>query len=241
MSLFRQGLNQLAERWLLRFRLRHELNTPSASAQPEAARAERVLLHVGCGSSTIDQIPLAGFRQEDWHEIRLDADERVNPDLTGSMVRMTAVADGLADAVYSSHNIEHLYPHEVPLALAEFLRALKPDGFLVLTCPDLQSLCRLVVEDKLNEPAYISAAGPIAPLDVLYGHRAAMAAGNLFMAHRCGFTLRTLMAALREAGFAVVQGASRPDAFDLWVLASKSARSPEAMAALAQDYLLPSA
>ena len=41
------------------------------------------------------------------------------------------------DAVFSSHNIEHLYPHEVPLALKEFMRVLKPDGFVLMTCPDL--------------------------------------------------------------------------------------------------------
>ena len=241
MSLLRQGLNQLALRWLLRFRLRHELDTPSASHKPEAARAERVLLHVGCGSSTIDQIPLAGFRQADWHEIRLDADERVKPDLTGSMVRMTAVADGLADAVYSSHGMEHLYWHDVPLALAEFLRVLKPDGFVVITCPDVQAAAQMVAEDRMFETAYQSAAGPITPFDILYSYRPFVAANPEWMAHHCGFTLSTLMAVLREAGFAVVQGARRPDAFDLWVLASKSARSPEAMAALAQDYLLPSA
>ena len=241
MSLLRQGLNQLAERWLLRFRLRHELNTPSASAQPEAARAERVLLHVGCGSSTIDQIPLAGFRQKDWNEIRLDADERVNPDLTGSMVRMTAVADGLADAVYSSHNIEHLHSHEVPLALAEFLRVLKPDGFVVITCPDAQAAAQMVAEDRMYEIAYQSAAGPITYFDILYGYRPYVANSPQWMAHHCCFTLSTLKAVLREAGFAVVHGARRPAAFDLWALASKSQRSPEEMAALAQDYLLPSA
>ena len=241
MSLLRQGLNQLAQSWLLRFRLRHELHTPSASAQPEAAQNERVLLHVGCGGSTIDQIPLAGFRQADWNEVRLDADERVHPDLTGSMVRMTAVADGLADAVYSSHGMEHLYWHDVPLALAEFLRVLKPDGFVVITCPDVQAAAQMVAEDRMFEIAYESAAGPITPFDILYSYRPFVAANPEWMAHHCGFTLSTLMAVLVEAGFAVVQGARRSGAFDLWVLASKSQRSPEEMAALAQDYLLPSA
>jgi predicted SAM-dependent methyltransferase len=40
---------------------------------------------------------------------------------------MSALATGSVDAVVSSHNMEHLYPHEVPLALAEFVRVLKPD------------------------------------------------------------------------------------------------------------------
>jgi len=45
------------------------------------------------------------------------------------MLDMPAVADGSVDAIYSSHNIEHLYPDEIPVALKEFLRVLKPEGF----------------------------------------------------------------------------------------------------------------
>jgi predicted SAM-dependent methyltransferase len=52
----------------------------------------------------------------------------VQPDVLGTMTDMSAVATGSVDAVVSSHNMEHLYPHEVPLALAEFVRVLKPDG-----------------------------------------------------------------------------------------------------------------
>jgi hypothetical protein len=79
---------------------------------------------------------------------------------------------------------------------------LRPDGFLVVTCPDLQSVCTLVAEDKLTEPAYTAPAGPITPLDILYGHRASMARGNLFMAHRCGFTQKVLTGTLQAHGFA---------------------------------------
>ena len=140
------------------------------------------------------------------------------------------------DAVYSSHNIEHLYPHEVPLALAEFMRVLKPDGFFVVTCPDLQSVCALIGEDKLTEAAYASPAGPIAPLDILYGHRPAMARGNLYMAHRCGFTKRVLDGTLRASGFQTVASMARGYApfFDLFALASKSARTEAQIRALAQ-------
>jgi predicted SAM-dependent methyltransferase len=42
---------------------------------------------------------------------------------------MKAVASESVDAIFSSHNIEHLYPHEVPVALAEFIRVLKPGLF----------------------------------------------------------------------------------------------------------------
>ncbi|MDP4677302.1 MAG: methyltransferase domain-containing protein, partial [Burkholderiaceae bacterium] len=131
-------------------------------------------LHVGCGPKRKNQTT-RGFNTPEWAEIRLDIDASVQPDVIGTMVDLSAVESDSVDAIYSSHNIEHLYPHEVPLALAEFLRVLKPNGFFVATCPDLQSVCKLIAEDKLTDTAYTSPAGPIAPLDILYGHRPAMA------------------------------------------------------------------
>ena len=123
-------------------------------------------LHVGCGPKRKDQTTRA-FNSPDWNELRLDIDPSVQPDIIGTMTDMSALADASVDAIFSSHNIEHLYPHEVPLALAEFKRVLKADGFVVITCPDLQSVCALVAQDKLLEPAYTAPAGPIAPLDIL--------------------------------------------------------------------------
>lgn len=190
-------------------------------------------LHVGCGRKRQDRTT-ASFAGAEWRELRLDIDPAAQPDIVGSMLDMGAVSDGSVDAVFSSHNIEHLYPHEVPKALAEFLRVLKPGGFLILTCPDLQSVARLIAEDKLTEPAYTSPAGPIAPIDILYGHRPQMAAGNLYMAHRCGFTLKVLLGTLKAAGFSAVAGKRRQaPAFDLWAAATRTATDAETLKRLA--------
>lgn len=180
----------------------------------------KTFLHVGCGQNRKDRTTV-GFNTPEWHEQRLDIDESVNPDIVGTMTNMSAVPDVSVDAIYSSHNIEHLYPHEVPVALAEFKRVLKPDGIVVITCPDLQSVCALVAQDKLTDPAYTSPAGPIAPLDILYGHRPAMARGNLFMAHRCGFTQKVLTGTLQSCGFVAVAAKRREHPYyDLWALAT---------------------
>lgn len=191
-------------------------------------------LHVGCGAKRKDRTT-RGFNTPDWTEIRLDIDASVQPDVIGTMTDMSAVASESVDAIYSSHNIEHLYPHEVPLALAEFIRVLKPDGFFVVTCPDMQSVCALIAEDKLTEPAYTSPAGPIAPLDILYGLRSSMARGNLYMAHRCGFTQKVLTGTLQSSGFKTVASMARGRApfFDLFALASKSERPESEMRELA--------
>ena len=196
-------------------------------------------LHVGCGPKRKERTT-RGFNTAAWSEIRLDIDPSVSPDVIGTMTDMASVSSGSVNAVFSSHNIEHLYPHEVPLALAEFMRVLTSDGFAVITCPDLQSVCALIAEDKLTEAAYTSPAGPIAPLDILYGHRPAMARGNLYMAHRCGFTQSVLAATLKASGFASVASMRRSGPnFDLWALASKSARSEGEMTQFAQTYFAP--
>jgi ubiquinone/menaquinone biosynthesis C-methylase UbiE len=194
-------------------------------------------LHVGCGPKKKDRTT-QGFNVGEWSEIRLDIDPSVQPDVVGSMTDMSALSSGSVDAVFSSHNIEHLYPHEVPLALAEFLRVLSDDGFTVITCPDLQSVCALVAQDKLTDSAYISPAGPIAPIDILYGHRPAMSRGNLFMSHRCGFTRKVLHGTLQAAGFKTVATMARGRApfFDLFALASKCVRTEAEMRALASQH-----
>lgn len=192
-------------------------------------------LHVGCGtrskSSTTPE-----FNSGNWEEIRFDIDEAVSPDILGTMTDMSSVATGSIDAIYSSHNIEHLYPHEVGMALQEFHRVLSDDGFVVVTCPDLQSVCKLVADDKLLEVAYTSPAGPIAPIDMLYGFRQAMAAGNLYMSHRCGFTQKALTGTFRHFGFQSVAGMRREKYFDLFCLASKQNLSDEEVLALAQSH-----
>ena len=196
----------------------------------------KTFLHVGCGPKYKDQTTSA-FNSPDWTELRLDIDESVKPEVVGTMTDMSAVADASVDAIFSSHNIEHLYPHEVPQALAEFKRVLNSDGFVVITCPDLQSVCALVAEDKLTEPAYTSPAGPITPLDILFGHRPPMARGNLYMAHRCGFTQKVLTGTLQAAGFVTVAAKRRGHPYyDLWALGTSTALPESELRELAQAH-----
>lgn len=197
----------------------------------------KTILHVGCGHRKGGaQLPPA-FRVTQWREIRLDIDPGNKPDIVGSMLEMPAVADGSMDVVYSAHNIEHVYPHEVQQVLREFLRVLKPEGYAVLTCPDLQSVCALIADGKLKEVAYQSPAGPITPLDILYGHGADLAKGNHYMAHKGGFTLNTLTEDLQTAGFQTVAGKRRIRGLDIWALATKSPMQDELVRELAEQVL----
>ena len=71
------------------------------------------------------------FRHVGWREIRLDIDPDVNPDVVASITDMQVISDAAVDAVYSSHNVEHLYPHEVPLALREMNPCVKAERFRI--------------------------------------------------------------------------------------------------------------
>lgn len=193
-------------------------------------------LHVGCGPQNQTSIQ-KGFNTPDWEEVRLDIDPDVNPDVVGTITDMERVASGSMDAVFSSHNLEHIFPHEVPMALAEFKRVLKPDGFVVVTCPDIQSVCAAVAEDNLLGALYVSPAGPIAPIDMLFGHRASVAGGKVYMAHKCGFTYTALAGCFLEAGFGMVGGGRRLPYFDLWLLAYKVSQPEEYIRSEAAVYL----
>ena len=158
----------------------------------------KTFLHLGCGPK--DNAQIKGFNSN-WKEIRFDIDKSVNPDIVGTLTDMKSVETGSVDAVYSSHNIQHIYPHEVRMALKEFYRVLKDDGIVVITCPDLQAVCELVAKDKLLEPFYESPEGQISPIDVLFGHRTLVAQGNEYMAHKGGFTYSALNTSFFDVGF----------------------------------------
>ncbi len=157
-----------------------------------------------------------------WQEIRLDIDQAVQPDVVGTITDMSTVADASVDAVFSSHNVEHIYPHEIPGAFGEFHRVLDPGGIAVITCPDLQAIGTLLAEGKLTTPAYHSGMGPIAPLDIIYGHNGSIAEGNTFMAHRCGFDAISMSKALKAAGFSTVAVKRMPKDYALWAFAWRS-------------------
>ena len=194
------------------------------------------LLHVGCGEYTKkDTIPY--FFNEDWKEIRFDINPNINPDIIGSLTDMSAVKSESVDALYSAHNIEHLFEHEVGIALSEFYRVLKIDGFFVLNCQELKSLCKFVANNGLHAVAYPFPGGSITPHDIIYGWGPALKKGELFMAHKCGFTYSALGSVFLSAGFKEIFGGRRTASFDLWLVAFKADTTPEQAKAIAATFL----
>jgi SAM-dependent methyltransferase len=177
---------------------------PSAILAPLSG----VVLHVGCGTAPLPQ------RFAACQELRLDIDERVKPDIVGSITDIPLV-NGTCDLVYSSHNIEHLAEHEVPMALSEFYRVLKRGGRVEIECPDVQSVAEAIPKIGLEGTLYTAPCGPVRPKDVLFGLQSAVAAGNDFYAHKTAFTKESLEASLAKAQFRDVKVIRQAEAYAL--------------------------
>jgi SAM-dependent methyltransferase len=183
---------------------------------PDGIALKRVL-NAGSGPHEVDRLHPV-FRNSDWTEVRYDVDKRVKPDIVGSIVDLGSIGNATFDAIWCSHNLEHLYTHDVPKALAEFRRVLRPDGFALICTPDLETIAELVVSGHLEDVAYQSSAGSITALDMLYGFSASIERGNLFMSHHTGFTTDRLGRLLVDSGFSEVL-VKRGPCYDLWALA----------------------
>lgn len=181
-------------------------------------------LHAACGTNNKARTTRE-LNTPEWEEVRMDAAPEANPDVVSTLLDMAQLEDASFDAVFTAHSLERLYPHQVGPALANILRVLKDDGYLIVACSDLQAACALIAEDKLLEPAYESPAGPVAPIDILYGFRPALAAGMERHACNCGFTSRALMGTLGQVGFASLWSARNPQTFTLVAIASKKEMS----------------
>lgn len=154
----------------------------------EAPDVSLRVLHVGCGT---DPLP-DWLQQSSIIETRLDLDQRVAPDIVADLTDLGDI--GVFDVVYSSHTLEHLHPSKIHSALTEMHRVLDADGRMLCIVPDLEDV------KPTTDVLYVSAAGPMCGLDLIYGWHG-VTADNPLMRHQSGFTRETLEDCMRSAGF----------------------------------------
>lgn len=186
----------------------------------EGGFVKKQVLHVGCGGDAL--ATKENYNAEEYEETRLDIDASCNPDICCSMLDISKhVAPNSFDLIYSSHNLEHLHPHEVVQALRQFLYVMKEGGTLIAQTPDLIQACQMIVDGKINEPAYFLQDGqsPVAPIDMLYGYTEWLQ-DNPYMSHKTGFTADSLAGYLRFTGFKDIKVAA-DNTFSLWAYAKK--------------------
>jgi len=121
------------------------LHLPTAALRPlvlairqshSAARARRlpearepVMLHLASGPE----------RLKKWVNVDLYFPAELCLDLT----RPLPIPDGCVDAIYSQHFIEHIRKQAAEDLIHECARVLKPDGWLRICTPDLETLAKL--------------------------------------------------------------------------------------------------
>jgi ubiquinone/menaquinone biosynthesis C-methylase UbiE len=162
------------------------------------------VLNVGGGGSR--ELPP---QYDGWTHHILDIDPAVKPDVCCDALEMKKLPAGSYDAIFCSHNLEHFYQHDVPTVLNGFMHVLKPNGTVEVHVPNLNNLIDSMTKGTkrkdINDTWYNAPSGPVTFHDVLYGWSQAMKKGNLFYAHKCGFTAKSLHKALANAGFIKIE------------------------------------
>lgn len=104
--------------------------------------------------------------------------------------REIPIEAGTCDEVYASHVLEHIEKADVGKALRHWFDLLASGGRLRVAVPDLRTLCRLYLDDK------VSTYGCWQLISYIFGGQT-----NEHDFHRCGFDSETLRSALEETGF----------------------------------------
>ena len=107
---------------------------PSKRTQSKYLTPTSRLLNVGCG------------RRYDRRWVNLDLASRDASVVQYNINKGIPFADGVFDAVYHSHVLEHLKPDQGERLLQECYRVLAPGGVLRIVVPDLETIARLYLQ-----------------------------------------------------------------------------------------------
>lgn len=207
---------------------------------------KRKFLHVGCGPKRKDSTTNV-FNTNQWEEYTLDIDPSCSPDFIGTMTDLSMIENETFDAVYSSHNIEHLYIHEAIEAVKEFRRVLKKTGYVMIICPDLISTCEEIIKKGPYEPLYylknsqsneLSKESYVSGIDILYGWRQEIQKGNHYMAHNSGYDEEGLINLFSQNNFHTIFSLTRKNFFDIQLLAYKNEIEKEVGDNIFRDHMM---
>lgn len=123
----------------------------------------------------------------------LDIEARPEVDFVGNAADLSQFADESVSAIYASHVLEHFHYNlndELLNTLIEWRRVLIPSGKLLISVPDLKTLCWLYLHPNLvpDERHYV--------MRMIFGGQV-----NAYDVHYVGLDFDTLGMYLQQAGF----------------------------------------
>ena len=157
------------------------------------------VLNIGGGAKGIE-LPA---HYDGFEKIWLDIDERLEPDICLDVRELITLDAKQFDAVFGSHILEHIYPHELQNVLDGCYRIIKDERWCEFHVPDCKAAIMMAAQNQgnLGTPLYTSPAGIVTVRDMLWGYASFVADFGAAQAHKDGFTSESLYAALRKAGF----------------------------------------
>jgi predicted SAM-dependent methyltransferase len=126
-----------------------------------------------------------------------DIEKREEVDYVGDASDLSQFEDESIEAIYASHVLEHFYygvNNELAFTLSEWYRVLKEGGQLMISVPDIRTLCWLYTKPEIG-------------IQERFGIMRMMFGGqiNQYDVHKVGFDFDILCYYLAEVGFAECQ------------------------------------
>lgn len=135
------------------------------------------------------KLNIGGTEQRDgWKIFNVNAGPHV--DFVGDILDLSRFADGSVDEIYASHVLEHVWLEQAKAVLRAFARILAPGGRLMLSVPDLPTLCRIYLDPRLSQKQSMQVMG------MIYGAHL-----DEHDIHHAGYDETLMRAILTEAGF----------------------------------------
>lgn len=136
----------------------------------------------------------------------LDIDERPEVDIVSNASHLEKIADESVSMIYASHVVEHFHyglDNQLVNTLSEWHRVLQPGGKLLVSVPDLKTLCWLFLNPNFTiyERHHL--------MRIIFGGQT-----NQYDVHYTGFDFEILGSYLQEAGFSNIEQVSEFNLFN---------------------------
>ena len=146
-----------------------------------------IKLNLGCGDKILDNY------------INVDiVNERGGrqPDAICDIRKLNIFDDNYCDEILAIHVIEHFWRWEVQDVLKEWSRVLKPNGKIIIECPNLLSACQELISNPID--ASMPGKSGQRSMWVFYGDPSWK---DPLMMHKWGYTPQSLGQLMCDCGF----------------------------------------